>query len=335
MTNSNITFSVIIPTFNRPEQLRQTLESILFQSKLPVEILVIDQSNGNETEMVCKQLESSCEEKRIDLQYHKIVKPSLTFARNFGMRLAKGDFISFFDDDVCLEFEYFEELARGISRNNAVVVQGKITNYFSNWSFLQGLYRRLFLLTSYTKSSGSVYSTFGNCLPVRFENDIPCAWASGCNHTIRADIAKNFEYDESLVSYALGEDVDMTYRIGKAYPNQVWAIVKARLSHLEAKNARISNETLTFMEAVHRRYLFYKNIEQTKLNIALFYWSRLGTVLLGIISLVKFWNDIQGKSKRVIHIFRAEKYAWSHRGKIKNLTLEFFHDWFFRRTKLR
>lgn len=85
--------SVIIPTYNRAHFLRLTLESIVSQTYQNIEIFVIDDgSPNNEAEIVCKEF--------VRVSYCKIdnsggpAKP-----RNEGVKLAKGKYLAFVDDD--------------------------------------------------------------------------------------------------------------------------------------------------------------------------------------------------------------------------------------------
>ncbi len=112
--------SVIIPTKNRAEDLRRTLDSVLMQTHGPEEIIVVDQSSS-------PALESSAF--RVPLTY--IYAPylsGLAAARNVATDRATGDIWVFLDDDVILEPEYIEELVRAYSPT-ITGVSGIFTNY--------------------------------------------------------------------------------------------------------------------------------------------------------------------------------------------------------------
>lgn len=85
--------SVIIPTYNRPSLLKETLESISAQSYQTVEVIVVDDgTSGNENEQLCASYPK--------ILYTKIENsggPSKP--RNTGIKLAKGKYIAFVDDD--------------------------------------------------------------------------------------------------------------------------------------------------------------------------------------------------------------------------------------------
>lgn len=85
--------SVIIPTYNRPSLLKETLESVVMQSFQNFEIIVIDDGTPNSTnEELCALYQRTT--------YQKIENsggPSKP--RNTGIKLAKGKYIAFVDDD--------------------------------------------------------------------------------------------------------------------------------------------------------------------------------------------------------------------------------------------
>lgn len=85
--------SVIIPTYNRPEMLRLTLESVHNQTFSDFEVLVIDDGTPHsENETLCRKFPK--------VQYFKIENsggPSKP--RNFGIQKANGKYVAFVDDD--------------------------------------------------------------------------------------------------------------------------------------------------------------------------------------------------------------------------------------------
>lgn len=93
-TDSNITkplVSVIITTCNRRPILQRALESVFQQTYKNIEIIVIDDCSTDDTEDFCK---------RQPVIYHKIGESKGgNHARNEGIRLSKGIWMAFLDDD--------------------------------------------------------------------------------------------------------------------------------------------------------------------------------------------------------------------------------------------
>ena len=117
--------SVIIPTYNREEHLKNCLSSLLNQRKVPYEILVIDNSSNYKAQKVVNNIMSEFDKKETHLYYFKNTENSGAIARNLGAFRAKGDLIAFLDDDVILDGNYYYEIEKVFFKfPNALGVQG-------------------------------------------------------------------------------------------------------------------------------------------------------------------------------------------------------------------
>ena len=86
--------SVIIPTFNREHLLKETMEYILNQTFKDFELIIVDNYSSDNTENAVK----SYNDKRI--RYFKNQNNGvIAVNRNFGIKKARGEFITFCDDD--------------------------------------------------------------------------------------------------------------------------------------------------------------------------------------------------------------------------------------------
>ncbi|MCP4296666.1 MAG: glycosyltransferase, partial [Proteobacteria bacterium] len=97
MKNKNPLISVIIPTFNCASFISEAIQSVLQQNYDPVEIIIIDDGSTDNTVEVIKTFG--------DMIIYSFQEHSgVASARNKGVGLAKGEFISFIDaDDLWLE----------------------------------------------------------------------------------------------------------------------------------------------------------------------------------------------------------------------------------------
>ncbi len=87
-------FSVLIPTFYRPDLVKRAIQSVLVQSFEKFEIIVVDDGNDQET----MEAVNSFNDKRIKYVVRKI-NGGPAAARNTGIKNASGNFICFLDDD--------------------------------------------------------------------------------------------------------------------------------------------------------------------------------------------------------------------------------------------
>jgi GT2 family glycosyltransferase len=84
--------SVVVPTYNRAELLKQTLRSIQSQTLQPLEVIVLDDGSTDHTAQVCAELGNS-------IRYIRQENRGLAAARNAGIQAATGEWIAFCDSD--------------------------------------------------------------------------------------------------------------------------------------------------------------------------------------------------------------------------------------------
>src|SRR3972149_6563188 len=112
--------SLIVPTFGRDQLLVQTLECALRQDLADYEVIVVDQTVRHKPE-TDEFLRRHADQIRVI----RLEKPSLTKARNAGIRSASGDIMVFVDDDTTFEPAF---LSRHLDahREGTYVVAGRI-----------------------------------------------------------------------------------------------------------------------------------------------------------------------------------------------------------------
>lgn len=98
--------SVIIPTRNRAERLKNLLTCLSTQTISPDEVIVVDNSSTDETKEVVLSFET-----KLPVKYLLGRKIGPSFARNAGIRKASGDFLIFLDDDCLVEKTFIEKMA--------------------------------------------------------------------------------------------------------------------------------------------------------------------------------------------------------------------------------
>jgi GT2 family glycosyltransferase len=97
MVSSSVT--VLICTRDRPDLLERCLHSVLAASGGPEEILVVDQSRGNDSEQVVARLSAAAGAAHVQLRYLRDLGRGLSRAQNLGLQQAGGDVVLVTDDD--------------------------------------------------------------------------------------------------------------------------------------------------------------------------------------------------------------------------------------------
>lgn len=114
--------SLIVCTRNRPQLLKDTLNSILGDSCIPAEVVIIDQSDDPDVE-ICRVLDSAGVAKR----YVHTAAVGLSRARNAGMAAAGHEILVYTDDDMQVGPGWFAAITEALqSAGRQAVVTGRV-----------------------------------------------------------------------------------------------------------------------------------------------------------------------------------------------------------------
>ncbi len=108
----NILFSIVIPTYNRAFLIKNTIEAVLGQQYKNLELIVVDDGSTDNTEEVVNAIS----DKRI--RYFKKENEERGAARNYGARVAKGEYVNFVDSDDITYPHHLQEAYNFILNNN-------------------------------------------------------------------------------------------------------------------------------------------------------------------------------------------------------------------------
>jgi GT2 family glycosyltransferase len=274
--------SIIIPTYNRPLDLDECLNSVLEQTRRPLEVLIVDNSTNNDSMELVKQRKNEFANKKILLEYLKNQNEnSLTVARNIGVGAAKGEIVLFLDDDVVLEKGYLQQIIEVYEKYPRVRgVQGYIRP--EKPSRIRNLVYKLFFLYHLEKNKCRALPSVSATYPGSLDKVVFCQWLSGANHSFKREIYQDFQYDPNLKKYSDGEDLEFSYRVFKKYPDGLYITPRAKLVHKTSPTGRAATKEATFMMEIYGLYLFYKLFKPSITNICIYIWSRFGRLVLAL-----------------------------------------------------
>lgn len=106
-------FSIIIPLYNRPEEIGELLQSLLQQSYKNFEVIVVEDGSTRDAKHIVESFRD-----RLDVKYESKKNEGQGFARNFGFALAQGDYFIVFDSDVLVPAHYLESVKAGIENHD-------------------------------------------------------------------------------------------------------------------------------------------------------------------------------------------------------------------------
>lgn len=135
--------SVIVPVYNTEAFLATCLDSILSQTGVTMEVIIVNDGSTDSSADIIQQY--AIKDSRIRCEYQ--TNQGLSVARNTGLRSAKGEYVLFVDSDDWLlpdSLRYYLDVAH---RKDADAVVGIVSIYYENgtvrfWSFDADLHNR-------------------------------------------------------------------------------------------------------------------------------------------------------------------------------------------------
>ena len=268
--------SLIIPTLNRQRDLPQCLDSIIKNTLLPDEIIIVEQGNVEKTQQVCEKFNSKVKIELIPLQ-----EKSLCKARNVGIDEAKGSIILFLDDDSTIHKEYIQKTIDKFKAYPSIQCafgENKRTKNIKIFS----PYRLIFFffgIITFKKGFTIMRSGDNRRLhppPI----DLDCQWAPGCV-SYRKKVVEQFRFNEHFTRYCLREDMYLSHQVYKHYgKGSIGYFEDIVFDHVPSEASRITNKSVVKMDILYR-YIFWKNevYEGKFINFLCYLMSILGAIL--------------------------------------------------------
>lgn len=100
-------YSVIIPVYNRPDEIADLLESLATQTARNFEVIIVEDGSTKPCREVMRRYDG-----KVDVKYFFKDNEGRSIARNYGMERATGSYFIFFDSDCVIPADYFEKLNR-------------------------------------------------------------------------------------------------------------------------------------------------------------------------------------------------------------------------------
>lgn len=120
--------SIIVPMHNAAEYLRPCIESILKQTYRNFELILVDDGSTDETLIICQEFKDHDSRVRYVTSNHLGVGA----ARNRGLELATGQYITFIDSDDFIQVEYLDRLYHNLQTNRSDIVVCNFAHFDTN-----------------------------------------------------------------------------------------------------------------------------------------------------------------------------------------------------------
>ncbi len=277
--------SVVIPTYKREKDLRLLVNSIFAQSRMPQEIILVDDDALSET--VLANLRETLIERHCQFVYfkkdHKRDLRGSASSRNIGMNCASNEIVFILDDDLILDPLFFENIMRAweINQDSKLIGVGAVISNNRQKNFLEYVFNTLF------------------CLRSKLEWDVTNVGYQVWNDAV-TQTTKGFyihggvcSYKKSLVTTLNGfslfsggrtalEDVDFCLR-AKQHGYFFLVVPSAKADHFHSVSGRESDFVSGFKEEQNRKMIFQTLCIKTPMNAVWFFWSSIGWILRKII----------------------------------------------------
>ena len=178
-------YSIIVPVFNRPDEVDELLESLCHQEVKDFEVIIVEDGSKKPCKDVCNKYAGI-----LDLHYYYKDNSGPGQSRNYGAERAQGDWLIVLDSDVVLPKGYLRNVESGMRNEDAFggpdaahesftpvqkAISYSMTSFFTTGGIRGGKGKKLdkFFPRSYNMGiRREVYQELGGFTKMRFGEDI-------------------------------------------------------------------------------------------------------------------------------------------------------------------
>ncbi|MCF6180941.1 glycosyltransferase [Lutibacter sp.] len=188
-----IQFSIIIPVYNRPQEIEELLNSLTKQSyKKEFEVIVVEDGSTRSSKEIVEKYT-----KNLNLNYFFKQNTGAGLSRNFGMQHATGNYFIIFDSDCIIPENYLKEVDSVLNQNYTDAFGGADAAHKSFTAIQKAIN---YSMTSFLTTGG----LRGNKKSIhKFQ---PRSFNLGISK-------KAFEITKGFSAMRIGEDIDLTFRL--------------------------------------------------------------------------------------------------------------------------
>ena len=188
-------YSIIIPVFNRPDEVDELLESLCQQTVKDFEVLIVEDGSQRDCKAVIGKYTD-----RLDIKYFMKANSGPGQSRNYGAERAQGDYLIILDSDVVLPDDYLQAVNQELTQNPTAAFGGPDASHPSFTPVQKAI--------SYSMTS---FFTTGGIRGGKAKLDK--FYPRSFNMGIRRDVYQELG---GFSKMRFGEDIDFSYRIVEA-----------------------------------------------------------------------------------------------------------------------
>ncbi len=273
--------AILVPTKDRPEKIRNLLESLVYQTVHVGQIIIVDGGKSIEP-LVLSYLGS------LPIEYYSCYPPGQIRQRNLGISKLKDDIllVATLDDDLVLFNDSIEKMLlfwnEGCPDETAGVSFNIVNCLPEKHNFLKGL------MGLSGPNPGKVLKSGRNTPILNIKSDIQSEWLCGGATVWKKNILMENSFSEKNSKWASSEDLIFSYPIGKKFP--LYVCSKAKVNHEHVYDHNIKHK-FRYYGKTETLWLFYFVESNKNLSRLLFYWSQasliIGRIFMGCITFNK------------------------------------------------
>ncbi len=269
--------SVVIPTYNRGDLIRQTIESVLNQTYTPFEVIIVDDGSSDDTEQIINAMDDS-RIKYCKIEHHGFPAP----VRNAGIRMANGKYIAMLDsDDIWLKGKLKRQMREFELNPRLKLVSGDMEYMIREKSKILNLKKNVML---------------------SFEDLLKHNLILNSTVVFKKEVTQSIGFLDDRADFKSIEDYDYWLRISNQYSGSC-LILKECLGKYRVHETNISAITRPLSLLIELRKLFwifkkykekynnlveesvYLRLEHARLNL---YYLRLKTRVISLIDFFRY-----------------------------------------------
>ena len=302
--------SFIIPTKNRPENLRKCLEGLADQNEHVQKVIVV--ATGEDVQDVVGFFKNT-----LRVQYIYSETSGQIYQRNLGIDALDKDaeLVGFFDDDAIVQKEALKNILNFISyryeNNDKLIGVGfNIINKSSSDDEAGSIKKKLiYLFRSYEQ--GKVTKSGLNTSIWNVKNDIQTQWLGGGYTIWVKQILEEFKQSEIATNWAIGEDLRFSYKIGKKY--NLYICASAKIID-DGANSIYNTYYHDYKKTISQLIFIYNHNE---FSYSRYFCYVVGLIVFNILSFNK--KKIKGSIGIIFAILKFSYYRLSKQNKIEQL----------------
>lgn len=273
--NKAILFSIVVPTYNRADLITKTIDSICKQTYKNYEIIIVDDGSTDNTEEILKPLLND------NIKYFKKENGERAAARNYGAKLAKGDYINWFDSDDLMLPNHLEEALKMIEFHNKPEAFAQSFN----------------IITKDLSTIRKIILPSSTCNKHLYKENI-----LACNPVfVRRDITDEFAFNENR-KLSASEDYELWLRIASCYPIFTSSTITSILIEHDNRSVNLAASK----QQIEDRFLTFLNLSLSDKRVVKFLGYRKPFFIARVYSLIATNMAINGYNKNSIkYIFSS------------------------------